>query len=373
VSATTPSQTPASVAALALSMVQATTLCADRLKLSAGDLGLVIRSNSRALLDRLAGYFSHLPHTPVRESIEILAIEGEAGDRGLPFRDWRREPGKQGRKDAILDLVDGRLLLKVRTGMLFLQSDRYRIAAGPCLENDNQVINFINAQIMSRLQQQDWLICHAAALRVKGRALAIAGFSGNGKSTLMLHMLEHRESRYLTNDRLFLRASGEAVQAVGIPKLPRVNPGTLLNNPRLVSLLSPAARERLRQLPPQSLWDLEEKYDVDVAQRYGDDRIDTSTPLPLQGLLILNWQRESREPVRLTAVDPAQRRDLLPAVMKSPGPFYRNAEGCFQQDEDPLRESDYLRVFRETEVFEVTGGTDFDLLTAICFEKWYAA
>lgn len=364
-------ETPTDAASVVPSMVQGAELCAEPLILSVGDLGLIIRSNSRRLLDRLAGYFSHLPRNAVHASIEIVAIEREVCDSGLPFRDWRREPGKQGRKDAYLDLSDGRLVLKLRTGMLFLQSERQRIAVGPCLTHDNQLINFINAQIMNRLQQQDWLICHAAALTAHGRALAIAGFSGNGKSTQMLHMMEHRESRYLTNDRLFLRATGGAPQALGIPKLPRINPGTLLNNPRLASLLPAQQRERLLQLPKQTLWELEEKYDVDVARLYGTDRIDTSTPMPLRGLLILNWHRESGVPTAMRQVDLAHRRDLLPAVMKSPGPFYQDRAGRFQRDDDPLRESDYLRIFRDTEVFEVTGRADFDLLTKICFEKWY--
>jgi HprK-related kinase B len=367
------SRTPSDVASVVPSMIQGAELCADVLKLTAGDLGLIIRSNSRQLLDRLAGYFSHLPYKSVHGAIEIVAIEREACDSGLPFRTWRREPGKQGRKDAYLDLADGRLLFKVRTGMLFLQSEQRRIAVGPCLANDNQVINFINAQIMNHLQQQDWLICHAAALSVNNRALAIAGFSGNGKSTLMLHMMAHRESRYLSNDRLFLRSVGGAPLAVGIPKLPRVNPGTLMHNPRLASLLPAQRREHLLQLPKQALWGLEEKYDVDMVQLYGAERIDTSTPLPLQGLLILNWLRESREPTTVRQVDPAQRTDLLPAVMKSPGPFYQNRAGRFQRDDDPLRETDYLRIFRDTEIFEVTGGVDFDLLAEICFKQWYTA
>jgi HprK-related kinase B len=353
---------PTDAASAARLLTGETELLPQPLLISANGLTLVIRSNSQPLLERLAAYFAHLPQVAMPEQVEILAVERPVCDTGWPFIDWRREPGKSGRKDAWLDLPDGRLLHKVRTGMLFLQSEQMRVAAGPCLTHDNQLINFINSQLMNRLQQRDWLICHAAALGREGSALALAGFSGGGKSTLMLRLLESPEFTYLTNDRLFLRTHNRRVEAVGIPKLPRINPGTLINNPRLAPMLSPARQQALRAMPLQALWDLEEKHDVDVAQCYGAWRIDTSTPLPLETLVILNWAREADEPTRVAQVDLPQRRDLLPAVMKSPGPFYQDAKGRFQRDDDPLPEARYLQMFESVKVFEVAGRIDFDRL-----------
>ncbi|MCU7844843.1 MAG: HprK-related kinase B [Candidatus Thiodiazotropha sp. (ex Monitilora ramsayi)] len=361
---------PKSVADLVPLMMREAVLCDNPLKVSVGDLELVIRSNSRHLLERLADYFSHLVDRPTTEQMEIIAIDHEVLDGHLPFKDWRREPGKKGRKDAYLDLPDGRLVLKVRTGMLFLQSESHRIAAGPCLANDNQLINFINSQVMNRLQHRDWLICHAAGLRLGTSTVAIAGFSGNGKSTLMLHLMEHPKSCYLTNDRLFLRAGDGMVEAVGIPKLPRINPGTVINNPRLAQLIPQQRQNELHKLPRQALWDLEEKYDVDVARLYGPQRIDTSTPVTLDGLLILNWSLTAEKPVTLKPVDLSERRDLLPALMKSPGPFYQYRSGRFLRDDDPLPEAAYLHLLKDVEVFEVTGRMDFAQLREICFKQW---
>ncbi|MCU7812631.1 MAG: HprK-related kinase B [Candidatus Thiodiazotropha sp. (ex Notomyrtea botanica)] len=361
---------PKDVATLVPLMMREALLCEAPLKLAVGDLGLVIRSNSQHLLDRLKDYFSHLLDTPVSEQIEIIAIDHEVIDGHLPFKDWRREPGKQGRKDAYFDLPDGRLVLKVRTGMLFLQSETHRIAAGPCMANDNQLINFINSQVMNRLQQQDWLICHAAGLSLGDSTLAVAGFSGNGKSTLMLHLMEHPKSCYLTNDRLFLKAKDSGAEAVGIPKLPRINPGTVINNPRLASLIPEERREALHQLPRKELWDLEEKFDVDVARLYGPQRIDTSTPITLDGLLILNWSHTAEGPVTLQQIDLEERKDLLPALMKSPGPFYQDSAGRFLKDDDPQPESAYLQLLKDVAVFEVTGRMDFAQLTEICFNRW---
>ena len=229
-------------------------------------------------------------------------------------------------------------------------------------------INYINSQLMNRLQQQEWLICHAAALGREGRALALAGFSGGGKSTLMLHLLESPGYRYLTNDRLFLKRRDEGVEAIGIPKLPRINPGTLINNPRLAPMLPPDRQQALRAMPKQALWELEEKHDVDVARLYGAERIDTSTPLPLEALLILNWSHEAEEPTRLQEVDINRRRDLLPAVMKSPGPFYQDRDGRFLRDDDPLPEAPYLQIFESVKVFEAAGRIDFDRLVELWSE-----
>ena len=216
---------------------------------------------------------------------------------------------------------------------------------------------------MSWLQQRSWLICHASGLVYQGKALAMAGFSGGGKSTLMLHTLENPETQFLSNDRLFVRANAGQVMAAGIPKLPRINPGTILNNPRLRPMLSAQRIAELEALPQQDLWDLEEKYDVMIDEVYGEGRI--CLQAPLQALLLLNWSRSASQPLRVSQVDLSQRRDLLPAVMKSPGPFYRDANGHYYQ-ENALPENEYLQVFANVAVYEATGAVDFAALSEIC-------
>lgn len=336
-------------------------LCDAALDLSVFDWQLRIHSNNPELLQRLGEYFAHVAGPVGSPHAEIVAVECPAPDLDLPFVDWTREPGKTGRKDSYVDLRDGRLIRKVRTGMVFLQSATQRIAAGPCLRHDNQVINFINAQIMNHLQQRDWLICHAAALVRHDRAYGIAGLSGGGKSTLMLHALEYPDCKYLTNDRLFIRHTGKRVDARGIPKMPRINPGTLLHNQRLAELLSHDEQRRLRGLAQGALWELEEKHDVMITRHYGARRI--AQEAQLAGFLILNWSRESRETNRIEAIDIAQRPDLLAALMKSPGPFYQYADGRFFTDDTALDSSPYLAALADIPVFEVLGGVDFDRVT----------
>jgi HprK-related kinase B len=342
-------------------------LCADTLSLALGECTLLVRSNSAAVIAGLRQYFSHVPAGSAQPDMEIIAIEREAPDTGIGFVDWQREPGKTGRKDSCFEIPGGRLVRKVRTGMVFLQSETRRIAAGPCLEFDNQVINFINAQYMNWLQHRGWLICHSAGLVYRGKCFGIAGFSGGGKSTLMLHLLDHDEVCYLTNDRLFVRKEAGQTRAVGIPKLPRVNPGTIVHNARLQGLIPADRRAALLAMPAAELWQLEDKYDVPMDLVYGPGRVVAEAPLG--GYLVLNWSRDSDAALRVEPVTLDNRRDLLAAIMKSPGPFYQYPDGSFYQDDAEFDEQAYLDALQGVAVHEVSGGIDFELLARRCLDE----
>jgi len=329
---------------------------------------LSVRSNSAAFLERMQDYFSHvISEAGDAVEAEVIAIECDILNPDIVFTDWKREPGKTGRKDAIHDFKAGRLVRKIRTGMLFLQSAQSLVAAGPCLEYDNQVINFINSQFLNGLQNDGYLLCHAAALSRHGHGLAIAGLSGGGKSTLMLNLLEDQAIMYVTNDRLLLRQQPAATLAVGIPKLPRINPGTIVNNPRLFRLIDTASREKLLQLDKKELWKLEQKYDVDITRFYGPDRIQHETEL--HRFLVLNWQHDAVEDVQLERVDLAQRQDLLAAIMKPSGPFYLDAAGSFNVDDAIPDALAYLAALVDVEMYEARGRVDFERLTALCLHK----
>jgi len=337
---------------------------ADEIYLALSGCVLRLRSNSTELLGGLAEYFSHVASDAATPDVDIVAIERDVPALGVDFIDWKREPGKTGRKDSCVDLPGGRLVRKVRTGMVFLQSESQRIAAGPCLQNCNQVINFINSQYMNWLQHRGWLICHAAGLVYRGRGLGIAGFSGGGKSTLMLHLLDNDEVFYLSNDRLFIRNESGQTRVRGIPKLPRINPGTVVHNAKLHSLISVQRRNTLLQLPAAELWRLEEKYDVNIDQVYGHGRI--LAEAPLAAILILNWQCDSDRALEIERVDLAVHRNLLGALMKSPGPFYQHPDGSLQQDTTAFDESAYLDTLKDIPAYTVTGRLDFSALAGRC-------
>lgn len=337
----------------------------ERLLLGLEGCTLALRSNSSALTAELRDYFGAHVIDDGEVDIEVTAIERPALDversLGVRFVDWAREPGKQGRKDAYVDLPDGRLVLKVRTDMLFLQRDGEVIAAGPCRQHPNQVINFVNAQYMNHLQQEGWLICHASALTANERAIGFAGFSGGGKSTLMLHLMEQPGVDYLTNDRLFVRREREVVRARGIPKLPRINPGTIIGNPRLHGLISQGELDRFAAMPREQLWELEQKHDVHIDRVYGPGRIVPESPL--DAFVVLSWRHDADDEASLDEVDLAERPELLAAIMKSPGPFYQHADGRFHTDDAEFDDAAYLEALQGVPVFEVTGRVDFPLIS----------
>lgn len=342
-------------------MHQGTELCEGEVILDLQGYRIALHSNSPELLETLGIYFAHtLGQGPA--DLTVTAIERNADDYGINFIDWKREPGKTGRKDAYFDLADARLVQKVRTGMVFLQHPDQPIAAGPCLQNDNQVINFINAQYMNHLQQNGALICHASGLCANAKTLGIAGFSGGGKSTLMLHLMAHKGAQYLTNDRLFLKDA----QAIGIPKLPRVNPGTMLHDENLIDLLPENRRKELETLSPAELWDIEEKYDVFVEDVYGDSKIVDQAPI--ENFLILNWKRDADTPCQIQEVNLMERKELLDAVMKSPGPFYQYRDGAFYQDDTSLDPAPYLEQLKDVKIFEATGRINFDYAQEFCLQ-----
>lgn len=339
------------------------TLQEEIILLQLEDFRIVLRSNSKELLDKLAYYFAHVidDNNPDLYDSEIIAIERDVADLDLQFKDWKREPGKTGRKDAYVDLDDGRVIKKVRTGMVFIQSKHCLLAAGPCLENDNQVINYINAQYMNYLQHNGALICHASALAQDQDCYAIAAISGGGKSTLMLNILEEPKLAYVTNDRLLLKAVKDEITAYGIPKLPRVNPGTIINSDRLRPILSEDRQKQLESLSKENLWNLEEKYDVLLQDLYGAGKI--TSKANLKAFLILNWHRDSDVDCDIQKINLADRKDLLSAIMKSPGPFYQYTDGHFYSDETVLDEYKYFQLLKDTVIYEASGKIDFYLAT----------
>jgi HprK-related kinase B len=132
-------------------------------------------------------------------------------------------------------------------------------------------------------------------------------------------------------------------------------------------MIPESQRKALLELPKQELWDLEDKYDVDVEEMYGAGRI--CSQAPLHAFLVLNWQRETDQPLQLQQVELGRRPDLLSAIMKSPGPFYQYADGNFFQDTTALDEQAYLQLLESIPVFEASGRIDFTGLKQRCYTE----
>ncbi|MGT4071513.1 UNVERIFIED_CONTAM: hypothetical protein I5919_22315, partial [Aeromonas hydrophila] len=91
---------------------------------------------------------------------------------------------------------------------------------------------------------------HASAVvdAEDGRALVFLGNSGSGKSSLALQLIERGGYEFLSNDRVLMRADRHGVLVAGLPKKPRVNPGTLLASASLSRLLPRPRRRAYEQL-----------------------------------------------------------------------------------------------------------------------------
>jgi len=344
----------------------ATLLAADpaalTLSLRFGEARIEVRSNSRELLDKLARYYADFPGDGEPADITVTAVESVPPVLDLPYVTKEREPGKTKIKEQYVDYPDGRVVRKLLTGMVFAFGGGRNFAFGPCIENDNQVVNFINNRYIERVIRQGSLLFHAAGVAAGGRGLVLSGFSGAGKSTLALRIMAHGTD-FVSNDRIMVRRDAGGLTMFGIPKMPRVNPGTVLAEPHLARVMSEEDRRRFSALPQAELWDLEHKYDAFIDDCYGPGRFRLQSPM--NGLVVMTWKRDDR-PMRVAQVDLAARRDLLPAFMKDVGLFFES-DGPGQTGADATAE-DYLTLLAGCPVLEISGGVDFDAAASACLD-----
>lgn len=347
----------------------------------------VIHSNSPKLLENLQIYFGRLAtiqtrveKTSTTQTTEFFLYQTEndsavqAFIQKTPWQDWTREAGKSGRKDVVFDLDLAqecedktlqetlRLLYKVKTGVLFVQPATPNSAVncsafGDIEQHPNQMINFILTQYLNQHLRQNWLLGHAAGLQIDGKGLAIAGLSGGGKSTLMLQLLENAE-HFISNDRLLFSPTNSGdISLRGIPKQPRINPGTIVHNPRLHSLMSESQRATFLAMPSEELRALEQKYDAMVDELYWENCYQAQTGL--EYLVILNWSALSTQATTLAQTTLSDSPHLIPALMKSPGPFYSDAQGVFLKNGIIPNPQDYVDLLGEIPVLELNGKVDF--------------
>jgi CofD-related protein of GAK system/HprK-related kinase B len=312
-----------------------------------------VESNSQALIDALTEYYLEFQSEPVADPIVVIAIHGEPPALELPLTEKAPDPGKARPKEAFADLPDGRVVHKIRTGMWFVMAGPHNVAIGDTLTNESQIINFVNNRYIEWQLHRGALLAHAAAVALNDSAVAIAGFSGMGKSTLSLHMMLDGLT-FISNDRVLLSSSPNSERIWGVPKHPRINPGTALNNPRLVNVMTPEERERFSKLATDELWALEHKFDGIVHECFGPGRF--AMTAKLAAFVILNW-KHGAGPAEVRRVEIAERRDLLQALMKSPGLFFEPEDEAEHQA--LLDEDSYIRALGDTPVYEVVGGVDF--------------
>lgn len=365
------------------------------LRLRLEELTLLVRSNSAAVVEDLRGYFAPFlapEGDGATADLDFLLLDGPEETPPVELAVRPHLPGKRPDKERAADLpgeaggLGGRMVRKQATGMLFLfGAGGANIAVGPCAQNRNQLVNFICARYMERRVAAGWLLGHAAGVidPAGSRALALCGFAGMGKSTLALHLLA-RGCAFVSNDRVLVepgRAPTDGLGGLGgvpvlhgIPKHPRLNPGTALGNPELAPLLACALPERLRRayadLPAKDLYAVEDKYDAIIDECYGAGA-DLAGPkasrfrlaAPLAGVVVLNW-KHGGGPMRDTRVNLAERPDLLAALRKPPGVFYLPGALATAR----LEEADCLEALAGVPALELSGGSDFSAGALACLE-----
>ncbi len=337
---------------------------ARSLHLRCAGLAIAVSSDSHAVMDALEHYYREFTDSqPPEPQVRVVVLEAPAPDMDLPFAAYPPGPGKTVIKDEYVDFPDGRVLRKRLTGVHFLFGPDVNVAIGPCMDNLNQVINFINNRYTQWHLDRGWLLCHCAAVARGDRGIAIAGLPGRGKSTLALELLE-RGVNFVSNDRLMIRREGGELSMLGVPKFPRVNPGTILSSDRLARLLSPEERRRFEGLSRHRLWHTEHKFDVDIAEFFGPDRMQLVAPLA--AIVVLSWTPGDRAS-DASGADPREadlrrRPDLLTALIKSPGVHYYAPPSA----PPDLSNSVYVDCIGDCPVVEMAGRPDFHAATSVC-------
>jgi HprK-related kinase B len=331
----------------------------ETLRLRFDTCGVRVVTNSAAVREGLAAYYRNFADAAAGDDIVVAVHEAPAEPGDLELIVCPPEPGKERVKDEYRDLADGRLLRKRLTEMVFVFGGPAAATIGPCLANLNQVINFINNRFMQWHVDRGALLAHAAGVALHGRGLALAGLASRGKSTLTLHLLG-KGLDYVTNDRLLLtRTAGGGLRMLGLPKFPRVNPGTLLNNERLAGLLPAGERAKLAGKSRAELWGIEQKYDVDVNEFFAGR---FALGADVGAVAVLNWRLEGGA-ARVAPVKLAERPELLGALRKSPGVHYYPGAGRERPD---CSGAAYLERLGDVTVLEIGGGVDFEAAAAAC-------
>ncbi len=325
------------------------------------DCVVEVETNYQRLNGKLREYFRPFLIDPRHPSIRVTALEAPPKSVPFEFTIKQPDPGKTKIKEEYADIKGGRIVRKRITDMMFIFGQGDNLAIGPCTDNYNQVVNFINNRYIEWKLNQGGVLGHAAGVSLNGRGLALAGFSGMGKSTLSLRILSEGAD-FVSNDRLIVQNVSGKLFIYGVAKYPRINPGTIIHNEDLDGILPEKQKKIYQKLTPNELWMVEHKYDVPIDQFYGPGRFNLKSHL--NGLVILNWKRTSDPPI-FKKIDLSERRDLLDAFMKETGLFYQQESGTFII---PPTSDEYVKMLTECNCFEITGGVHFEQAAVFCMD-----
>lgn len=289
----------------------------DGLGLAMAGVALRFHTDTASLARRVSAYFAPLVTRVVDPAAMIYAVQDAPRIDDSRLADV---PPKLGRtvKESMYEGPDGRVVLKRRTGVTMLIRPTEFFIVGDLSRNVNQVVNLVGHVFAARFMELGYGMIHASAVSDGRRGIAFGASSGGGKSSMALAMVE-RGFSFVTNDRLFVRAVGPEVQMLGLPKWPRVNPGTLLRLPSLRPLIEQQASRRAAGMSAEELWRLEHKHDVDLDRVFGPNTLLTA-PTTLDELYLLRWSPRGRG-FDVATLSPEERQAELIGLVKSIHPY----------------------------------------------------
>jgi HprK-related kinase B len=330
------------------------------LALVIGGVPVALDANMPRIAERLRQYFA--PYAVPRISTGAPAvhlIQGEPVYDAARLRDVPRRLREQGVKEAFYDAEGFRVVVKRPTGVTVYVAEPDHYVVGDLVRNFNQAVNLVMTVYAKAMLRRGYVMLHASAIVGARDGVAFASASGFGKSTVALALVE-RHQHLVTNDRLFLRASGGAVEMVGVPKKPRVNPGTLLRIRSLSPLVTEEERSRYGAMSPEELWALERKHDVDVDALYGPGT--TRLSGLLRAIFVLRWSPLDRG-WNVRTLAPGDRAATLEPLLKSAG-VYDLAPPAAEEQHRLLR-----GIADAVVVYDVRGRADVDRLADLVLER----
>ena len=160
---------------------------------------------------------------------EVRSSRARSPSRRIRRRRARTAAG--GRRRRSRRSPDGGSSSSARRGRLIGLVAGRRLRGGDIRAHLNQGINLVNNCYAKVVLRRGHVLLHASAVTRDGTPAVLAGPPGAGKSTSALHLVE-AGFHCLSNDRVLASPMPALVEALGYPKQPRVNPGTLLGHPR---------------------------------------------------------------------------------------------------------------------------------------------
>lgn len=254
-------------------------------------------------------------------------------------------------KEASSRVGPYRLLKKLRSGLrtLIQLEERTLWIEEPSLVDWNSMMNILNDFLSLEWLNSGFVLMHAGAVATeRGDVVLLASSSGRGKTTAIFRLLGDG-FRYVANDRVLVGPAGSSFGAVGFPKLPRVNPGTMVADPILRNLLDSKEKEGLTSIDPERLWMLESKRDISLEDVYGEGVIGSWGWLKM--IVFLEWSRGMAGPLRVVRVRSDRLGVVFPKVLKHPVVI---AQENFK--EFSLKDSDFLsRLSKSVGIFQAEG------------------